>query len=64
MDYGFKHFAIDRIFGRVYGTNIGSQKVLEKLGFELEAVLKSTIYKKDHYEDEWIYGIRRAAKAN
>ena len=57
--YGFKHLTIERIFARPFGSNIASQKVLEKTGFILEARLKNTIWKKDRYEDELIYAIRK-----
>jgi [ribosomal protein S5]-alanine N-acetyltransferase len=59
VDYGFQQFAVERIFARPFGTNIGSQKVLEKAGFTLEATLEKTIYKNGTYQDECIYGIRK-----
>ena len=46
IDYGFKNFDINRIFARPFGTNIASQKVLEKTGFKLEAKFEKTFYKK------------------
>jgi [ribosomal protein S5]-alanine N-acetyltransferase len=60
IDYGFKNFDIDRIFARPFGSNISSQKVLEKNGFLLEAILQNTIFKNGEYQDELIYGIRRS----
>ena len=59
VDYGFKTFQIDRIFARPFGTNIGSQKVLEKAGFNLEARFEKTVYKNGEYLDELIYAIRQ-----
>lgn len=59
VDYGFKTFQIDRIFARPFGTNIGSQKVLEKAGFKLEAKFEKTLYKNGEYLDELIYAIRQ-----
>ena len=59
VEYGFKHFDINRIFARPFGSNTASQRVLEKNGFTLEAHLKSTMWKMDRYEDELIYAIRR-----
>lgn len=59
VDYGFANFDVNRIFARPYGPNIGSQKVLEKAGFSLEARLKKTIYKNDELLDELIYAIRK-----
>jgi [ribosomal protein S5]-alanine N-acetyltransferase len=59
VKYGFENFDIDRIFARPFGTNAGSQKVLEKSGFILEARLKNTLFKDDEYLDELVYAIRR-----
>lgn len=60
VDYGFKHFDIDRIFARPFGTNLASQKVLEKNGFILEARFKDALIKNDMIIDELIYAKRRA----
>lgn len=59
VDFGFKTFDISRIFARPFGTNIGSQKVLEKAGFILEATFEKTLYKNGEYLDELIYAIRK-----
>ena len=59
VDYGFRHFDIDRIFARPFGSNIASQKVLEKCGFVLEARFDKTLFKNGVYEDELVYAIRR-----
>ena len=56
--YGFKNFNITRIFARPFGTNIASQKVLEKAGFVLEAKLEKTFFKNGAFEDELIYAVR------
>jgi len=60
IDYGFKTFEIDRIFARPFGTNLVSQKVLEKAGFQREAVFENILIKNGEYENEIIYGIRRS----
>lgn len=62
VEYGFNNFNIDRIYARPFGSNIGSQKVLEKAGFKLEAQFKDTIFKNGNYEDELVYAIRRSTK--
>jgi RimJ/RimL family protein N-acetyltransferase len=59
VTYGFENFDIDRIFARPFGTNIGSQKVLEKAGFILEGTFKNTLYKNGVYLDELIYAVRK-----
>ena len=55
VKYGFDSFDIVRIYARPFSTNIGSQKVLEKAGFTLEARLKKAIFKKGELMDELIY---------
>jgi len=60
VEYGFKHFDIDRIFARPFGTNIASQRVLESAGFHFEAHFTKTLYKSGEFLDELFYGIRRA----
>ncbi|HQV07473.1 MAG TPA: GNAT family protein, partial [Chitinophagaceae bacterium] len=57
--YGFKTFDIDRIYAIPFGTNIASQKALEKAGFRLEARFDKTIFKNGVYYDELVYAIRK-----
>ena len=59
VDFGFRTFEIDRIFARPFGTNIASQKVLEKNHFKLEGRFDKVIYKNGAYQDELVYAIRR-----
>lgn len=58
VNYGFKNFDINRIFARPFGTNIASQKVLEKAGFQLEARFEKSLFKNGEYLDELIYAVR------
>lgn len=60
VDYGFRHWDIDRIFARPFGSNIASQKVLEGAGFTPEARFEKTIVKNGEYEDELVYAVRRS----
>ena len=57
-EYGFKNFDIVRIFARPFGSNIPSQKVLEKAGYKLEARIEKNIYKNNEFLDELIYAFR------
>jgi len=59
VKYGFENLDIVRIFARIYGTNIPSQKVVEKCGFKLEGKYKKTIFKNNEFLDELIYAIRK-----
>ena len=44
--YAFREFGLVRVTANVFVTNLGSARVLEKSGFQLEGVLRSH-YKKD-----------------
>ncbi len=59
VDYGFSTFAIDRIFARPFGSNLASQRILEKNGFELEARFSQVVFKNGRLEDLLVYGLRK-----
>lgn len=59
LSYSFKTWNIDRVFARPFGSNLGSQRVLEKAGFQLEARFENTIWKNQQYEDELVYAYRK-----
>ncbi len=59
VDYGFKTFEITRIFARPFGTNFGSQRVLEKAGFVLEGRFEKILFKNGEYLDDLIYAVRK-----
>lgn len=61
VDYGFKEFPVQRIFARPFARNKASCRVLEKVGFTLEAELSGTIIKNNLIEDEKIYAIRKSS---
>lgn len=54
-EYGFKELDVVRIYSGVFEFNLPSQRVLEKCGFEREAVLKSAVCKKGRIFDEIRY---------
>lgn len=62
VEYAFVTFDITRIFARPFGTNISSQRVLEKSGFTLEACFKKALFKHGEYIDEMIYAKRKAGQ--
>ncbi|MBS3913299.1 MAG: GNAT family N-acetyltransferase [Bacteroidetes bacterium] len=59
VNYGFKTWPILRIYAGAFGSNIASQKVLEKCGFFREGILKNSIWKNERIDDEIIYAIYR-----
>lgn len=60
VDYSFRTFPIDRIFARPFGSNIASQRVLEKAGFVLEGRFDKALIKNGVLEDELYYAFRRS----
>ena len=54
---------IHRVFARPFGSNVASQRVLEKAGFTLEARMTGTFVKNGRVEDELIYALRRANRS-
>lgn len=59
VDFAFDTSHIDRVFARPFGTNLASQKVLEKNGFVLEGRFEKVLFKNNEYFDELIYAVRR-----
>lgn len=59
LDFAFSTYDIDRVFARPFGTNIPSQRVLEKNNFTLEAKFENVLIKNGKLLDELIYGYRR-----
>lgn len=59
VDIGFKTFDITRIFAAPFGTNMASQRVLEKSGFKLEGRFEKALFKNNEFLDELIYAIRK-----
>jgi [ribosomal protein S5]-alanine N-acetyltransferase len=57
--YAFATFEIERVFAKPFGSNVASQRVLEKAGFILEGRFEKTIIKNGDYEDELVYAIRK-----
>jgi RimJ/RimL family protein N-acetyltransferase len=58
-EYGFANLDCMRIFARIFGNNLASQKVVQKAGFKLEGKFDKTIYKNGEFIDELIYAVRK-----
>lgn len=59
VNFAFNTYDITRLFARPFGTNIGSQKVLENAGFVLEGRFEKTLFKNGEFLDELVYAVRR-----
>lgn len=54
-DYAFGNFDIKRLYAGVFEYNIASMKVLEKAGYQKEAVLRQSLIKEGRFYDEHIF---------
>lgn len=54
-EFAYNERKITRLEAPVYTTNIASQKVLEKNGFEREGLLKKAYMKDGSYKDAYMY---------
>jgi RimJ/RimL family protein N-acetyltransferase len=59
LAFGFANLDVVRIYARPFGSNLASQRVLEKAGFRLEARMDKVLYKNGRFEDELIYAVRK-----
>jgi ribosomal-protein-alanine N-acetyltransferase len=59
LNYGFDRLALNRVEALVYVQNPQSARVLEKLGFKCEGVLRDYFYLNDQYYDHAMYSLLR-----
>ena len=57
--YVFAKYDIERIFAEPFAGNRASRRVLEKAGFTLEGVLRSSVYKNGMLQDSCMYALLR-----
>ena len=55
----FKNYDIVRIDADVFVENVGSRRVLENVGFELEGIHRCKVFKYGKFMDEAVYAIIR-----
>ena len=60
LKFGFKDYGLNRIVAKVMKGNIGSMKVLQKLGFVQEGLLRESLYKNGQYHDLMIFSILKS----
>ncbi len=56
---GFARWDIGRIYAEPYASNAGSRRVLEKAGFQLEGILRRSVYKLGETQDSCMYSLLR-----
>lgn len=59
IEFGFREMSLNRIMGRCEVHNIASARVMEKVGMQMEGILRQHLFVKDRYWDLKIYSILR-----
>ncbi|MCC3603264.1 MAG: GNAT family N-acetyltransferase [Microcoleus sp. PH2017_29_MFU_D_A] len=59
IEFGFREMLLNRIVGRCEVNNIASVRVMEKVGMQLEGILRQQLFVKGRYWDLKIYSILR-----
>lgn len=60
LDYGFETLKLNRIEAYVMPENVNSQKLLQRLGFHKEGLLRQRGYYKNRFWDEYIFSLLKA----
>ena len=60
LRFGFEEYGLNRIVAKVMKDNVGSVKVLQKLGFVQEGILRESLYKNGQYHDLMIFSILKS----
>lgn len=61
-DYGFNKLGLIRIYTGIFDFNVPSQKVLEKAGYKLDCIFKSSVIKNGKVCDEFMYSMLKHHK--
>ncbi|MGA7195176.1 MAG: GNAT family protein [Anaerolineales bacterium] len=60
LQHGFETLNLNRIYLRVYSTNLRAMRAYEKAGFVLEGTLREAVYKHGNYADVHIMSVLRS----
>ena len=57
VSIAFNQLDIHRVYAKIFECNVASMRVLEKIGFEKEAIIKLSVIKEGRIFNEYIYSI-------
>jgi ribosomal-protein-alanine N-acetyltransferase len=60
LQHGFEHMDLNRIEALVYVENEASIRLLERLGFQKEGLLRQYFRREEIYYDHWFLSLLRA----
>jgi len=64
IEYGFSQLEVHRIEAHVEPENVASGKVLTKIGFQKEGLLRERIFNKGEYQNMIYYGLLKTDERN
>jgi RimJ/RimL family protein N-acetyltransferase len=60
LSFAFHKLGLNRVWLRVLEDNLAAVKLYEGVGFTKEGVLRNSVFKNNHFHNEWIFGILKA----
>jgi RimJ/RimL family protein N-acetyltransferase len=54
MKYVFEELRMERCYGMVMENNSGSKRMFDKLSFTTEGLVRSSVYKNNQYNNQWL----------
>lgn len=57
IEFGFTELGLVRIQARCFVENIGSQRVMEKVGMSFEGIIRKGMFAKGEYQDLMLYSV-------
>lgn len=59
MDYGFIELGLNKIYGYQLGHNAAAHRVIEKLGWKRDGLLRQDVYSHGQIKDRWMVSVLR-----
>jgi [ribosomal protein S5]-alanine N-acetyltransferase len=57
LKYAFEDLMMEKVEAKIFVGNIGSRRIFEKCGFQLEGTIRCCAIKRGKFVDEWLFGI-------
>ena len=57
MKYAFEELQLNRLYSTILDYNVASRNLYKKCGWKEEGVIRDSVYKKNHFNNEIMIGI-------
>lgn len=57
LSFAFRELNLHKVTLMVYESNLGGQRLYEKVGFKYEGTLREEVYRQGKYENQYVYSI-------